>query len=113
MSTRRLLFLMTILSLIGLMKIPNSYVQGPMLGRSKPLIGAIRWDGWYRGSPYVQNLASSEWHYRHPFFAKMLPDGRLEAAADSQEVMDQGIEYAAAGGIDFWIFNNVNTETQK
>ncbi|MBI2841157.1 MAG: hypothetical protein HYX75_22800 [Acidobacteria bacterium] len=78
---------------------------GVPVKKGNALVGAIRWDGWYRGSPYVSVLAPDEWRYRHPFYARTLADGQLEAFSDSQEVMDQEIAYAAAGGIDFWIFN--------
>lgn len=75
------------------------------VSRRRPIVGAYRWDAWYRGSPYVKLLAAEEWHYRHPFFAKILPDGQVEVFGDKQAVMDREIKYAAAGGIDFWVFN--------
>jgi hypothetical protein len=69
------------------------------------LVGAIRWDGWYRGSPYLQNLFPEEWRHRLPFYATVAEDGQVSMASDSQAVMDQEILYAAANGIDYWIFN--------
>ncbi len=68
------------------------------------LLGAIRWDGWFGGSHYVKNLFPEEWRYRLPFYASVLPDGQVDMASDSQAVMDQEIAYAAANGIDYWIF---------
>ena len=62
------------------------------------LLGAIRWDGWYGGSPYVKNLFPEEWRYRLPFYAAVSADGQVQMASDSQEVMDQEILYASASG---------------
>lgn len=69
------------------------------------LLGAIRWDGWFGGSHYVKNLFPEEWRYRLPFYAAVSEDGQVQMASDSQEVMDQEILYAAANGIDYWIFH--------
>ena len=32
-----------------------------------PVIGAIRWDGWFQDNPWERNLASEQWRYRLPF----------------------------------------------
>jgi len=75
----------------------------------RPLVGAIRWDAWHgdRGMPgraVEKSLGPKEWRYRLPFFAKELPDGKVELRGDTQEVMDREIEYASAAGIDYWAF---------
>jgi hypothetical protein len=77
----------------------------------RPLVGAIRWDAWTQwggehdfGS-YEKCLGPKEWHYRVPFFGKVVSDDRVELRGDTQEVMDQEIAYAAAAGLDYWAFD--------
>ena len=54
--------------------------------------------------PSRRSLGPKHWHYRLPFFAKVLADDRVEVRGDTQEVMDQEIAYAAAGKLDYWTF---------
>lgn len=67
-------------------------------------VGAIRWDAWFKGNPWEKHLTPKEWHDRLPFYAKVLPDGTVEARSDSQEVMDREIAYASRGGLRYWAF---------
>ncbi len=71
-------------------------------------IGAIRWDAWFTDpeavNPYEKNLAPLRWHGRLPFYAKILSDTVVEVRGDTQEVIDQEIAYAKAGGLDYWAF---------
>jgi len=67
-------------------------------------VGAIRWDGWYKGNSWQKNLAAPQWHYRLPFYASTDAQGNLEICGDSQEVMDREIAFAKAGGISYWAF---------
>lgn len=78
----------------------------PRAGAStaKPIVGAIRWDGWFKGNPWEKNLQSPQWRYRLPFYAKVNPDGKVEVCEDSQEVMDREIRYASDAGLDYWAF---------
>lgn len=69
-----------------------------------PIVGAIRWDGWFSGSSWQKNLQSKEWKYRLPFYAKTDADGAVTVNEDSQAVMDQEIVYASRAGIDYWAF---------
>jgi len=76
-----------------------------------PLIGAIRWDGWYYGSSsdditaiLEKTLAPKRFHNRLPFFAKEISDDSVYINGSSQEVMDQEIAYAKTCGLDYWAF---------
>ena len=74
-----------------------------------PKIGAIRWDAWYgdkdaTGTAVQQSLGAQRWHYRLPFCAKVLSAFMVQMECATQTVIDQEIEYARAGGIDYWAF---------
>jgi hypothetical protein len=72
---------------------------------SYPLIGAIRWDFWFKGSPMIRTaLSEPQWRYRLPFFAKVRRDGLVEVSGDSQDTVDREILAAVEGGIDYWAF---------
>lgn len=70
---------------------------------ARPIVGAIRWDGWTENSKWGNNLKPEQWHYRLPFYAKVC-DGKLEVRADSQDIMDQEIMYASDAGLSYWAF---------
>ncbi len=71
---------------------------------SRPIVGAIRWDGWNQWAYYEKCFDPPEWHYRLPFFGWITPDGKARVREDSQEVIDQEIVYAKAGGLNYWAF---------
>jgi len=86
--------------------------EGPLVrDQSGPLVGAIRWDAWTHWAGenewagYEASLGPTQWHYRVPFYGKIVSDDKVEIRADTQEVMDQEIAYAAAGGLDYWAFD--------
>lgn len=75
----------------------------------RPKLGAIRWDAWHgaAGGPGIaveKSLGPEKYHWRLPFFAKVLAPDKVEIRSDNQAVMDQEIAYAQAGGIDYWAF---------
>jgi hypothetical protein len=86
-----------------------------------PLIGAIRFDAWSNSrcrllqdpvtkqsncrQLYGDYLGPAMWHYRLPFFAKVISKDRVQVFEDNQNVIDQEIQYSAAGGLSFWAFN--------
>ncbi|MBI2022809.1 hypothetical protein HYS97_03105, partial [Candidatus Daviesbacteria bacterium] len=87
--------------------LPFEQIQGQSLTQPevKPLVGAIRWGGWFSGSRWAKNLEDQKWHSRLPFYSKIGPDGKsIEILGDRQEVMDQEILYAKKAGIDFWAY---------
>lgn len=69
------------------------------------LVGAIRWDGWNETYKEQKMLNPKQWHYRVPFFGKVVSDDEVHINGNSQDVMDREINYAADGGIDYWAFN--------
>ena len=77
---------------------------------TKPLIGAIRWDAWHvagEGSPVKameRSLGPKQYHYRLPFFAKVVSESEVRIDGYTQKIVDQEIAYAKAGGIDYWAF---------
>ncbi len=92
--------------------------------RGPALVGAIRWDAWHGdaglgigpetfkeksgkltpGLAVERSLGPKHWHYRLPFYAKVISDNKVEIRGNSQAVADKEIEYAAAGGIDYFAF---------
>lgn len=76
----------------------------------RPAVGAIRWDAWthWAGETgwggYEKTLWPRQWHYRVPFYGRIVGEDQVEIRADTQEVMDQEIAYAAAGGLSYWAF---------
>ena len=75
---------------------------------AKPIVGAIRWDAWYgRGSPVSEvekTLGPKKYHFRLPFFAKVVSPAAVSIDGDSQQVMEQEITYAADAGLNYWAF---------
>jgi len=74
----------------------------------RALVGAIRWDDWHDKEGYAYKswskyLEPEQWHYRHPFFAK-LDICKLTIRCDIQEVADKEIAYAKESGLDYWAY---------
>ena len=70
----------------------------------RPFVGAIRWDGWNEWDLWQKCFDSPKWRDRLPFFATITPEGKACVREDSQDVIDQEIAYAKAGGFDYWAF---------
>lgn len=81
------------------------------------LVGAIRWDAWhtpvkdtvhggYGGPVKAVEYALSQKQYqtRAPFFSKLISDSVIRIDGYTREIMDREINYAKAGGIDYWAF---------
>lgn len=76
---------------------------------TRPVVGAIRWDAWHGPASEVgltveRTLAPEQWHYRVPFFGKVVGDNAVEARGNTQQIMDREIAYAHAAGLDYWAF---------
>lgn len=75
---------------------------------SRPVVGAIRWDGWHSGDSVGNAVAKSlrppAWRDRLPFFARVLPDGAIELRGDTPEVMTAEIAAARTARLDYWAF---------
>ena len=76
---------------------------------SRPIVGAIRWDAWHGPASEVgltveRTLAPAHWHYRLPFYAKVVGENAVEARGATQAIIDQEIDYAHGAGLDYWAF---------
>ena len=85
---------------------------------SHPLIGAIKWDGMHGDEDeigaYVQEtLGPERWHYRLPFYAKIVGKDKVLLDCTPQEVVDKEIQYAANGGLDYWAYVVYPTDDPK
>jgi len=73
-----------------------------------PIVGAIRWDGWYGEGAVVRQteiaLGPPKYHFRLPWFARLTGEAKVRINGDSQEIIEQEIAYAAAAGLNYWAF---------
>lgn len=80
----------------------------------RPIIGAIRWDGWYGEGPVVQavehSLGQPKYHFRLPWFARFGADGSVHIDGASPAVMEREIGYASQAGLDYWAFVDYGNE---
>ncbi len=81
-----------------------------MSHNQKTTIGAIRWDAWTEGNVWQANLNPPKWHSRVPFYGRILSENEVHVVGDSTEVIEQEIDFAHAGGLDYWIFLFHNAE---
>ena len=87
----------------------------------EPLVGAIRWDAYFSspGNPAFDDLhhgvvartttydlSPQRWHYRVPFFGKVLNKTAVVVDGDSAAVIGEELELAWQHGINFWSFCN-------
>ncbi|MCA1453671.1 hypothetical protein I6F35_10660 [Bradyrhizobium sp. BRP22] len=79
--------------------------------KSRPLVGAIRWDAWYSpGSAPTQavenSLSPEKYRWRTPFFARDQGNDSdaVSFPAITQEEMDKEIGQAVFAGLDYWAF---------
>ena len=102
----------SILILVALLLTPLAalYAAEP----EKPIVGAIRWDGWYGEGGVVKQTESTlgqrKYHCRLPWFASVLGDDRVSINGDSQAVVEQEIAYAAQAGLNYWAFVDYASE---
>ena len=77
-------------------------------GDEGPIVGAIRWDGWYGDGTVTKaveaSLGQPKYHFRLPWFAQLQSDGAVRINGDSQANMEQEIAYAAAARLNYWAF---------
>jgi hypothetical protein len=74
----------------------------------RPIVGAIRWDGWYGDGVVTKaveaSLGQPKYHFRLPWFAQVQGDGVVRIHGDSQAIVEQEIAYAAEAGLNYWAF---------
>ncbi|NBV20454.1 MAG: hypothetical protein EBS05_00435, partial [Proteobacteria bacterium] len=75
---------------------------------SRPIVGAIRWDGWYGEGAVVRamehSLGQPKYHFRLPWFARFDETGTVHINGDSTAVIEQEIAYASQAGLNYWAF---------
>lgn len=74
----------------------------------RPTVGAIRWDAWYGDGSVVKAVESSlgqrKYHFRLPWFARVIGADMVSINGDSQTIVEQEIAYAAKAGLNYWAF---------
>lgn len=90
--------------------------NGPPTWAQKIAVGAIRWDAWVGdtnttgvgatavGLQVERGLSPNQYHYRAPFFSKVISPDSIQCRGMTQKIMDQEIAYAKDAGIDYWAF---------
>lgn len=77
-------------------------------GDELPIVGAIRWDGWYGDDSVVNTveatLGQPKFHYRLPWFARLMGGDKVSINGDSEAIMAKEIAYAARAGLKYWAF---------
>ena len=77
-------------------------------GDEPPIVGAIRWDGWYGDGSVVKaveaTLGQPKYHFRLPWFARVISNDTVSIKGDSQAIVAQEIDYAAQAGLNYWAF---------
>jgi len=73
------------------------------------VVGAIRWDAWHGpdsevGLTVEKTLSPRHYHHRLPFYAKVVGESSIEVRGNTQEIMDQEIEFAHQAGLGYWAF---------
>ena len=75
---------------------------------ARPTVGAIRWDGWYGDGGVTKavefSLGQPKYHFRLPWFARVLGGDKVSINGDSQAVVEQEIAYATRAGLNYWAF---------
>lgn len=92
--------------LATLMQLPLAVLHAGETER--PIVGAIRWDAWYgENGPVKQtevSLGPPKYHFRLPWFARVVGEGKVSINGDSQEIVEKEIAYAAEAGLNYWAF---------
>jgi hypothetical protein len=96
-------------SLIVLAAVLHLATPPPLHGGDEaPIVGAIRWDGWYGDGGVVKAVETSleppKYHFRLPWFAHVMGADKVRINGDSQAIMEQEITYAAQAGLNYWAF---------
>jgi hypothetical protein len=88
--------------------------SAPVQALGRPIVGAIRWDAWYgQGGPVAEverSLGPRKFHFRLPFFARVLADDRVRINGDAPGVIEKEIASAAHAGLNYWAFVDYGDE---
>ena len=79
-----------------------------------PIVGAIRWDAWYGDGGATKAVEASlgppKYHFRLPWFARVVGEDKVSINGDSQTIVEQEISYAAKAGLNYWAFLDYGNE---
>ena len=79
-----------------------------------PIVGAIRWDAWYGEGGATKaveaSLGQPKYHFRLPWFARVVGGDNVSINGDSQTIVEQEIDYAARAGLNYWAFLDYGNE---
>ena len=96
--------------LVRLLLVPGSSraATAADLDYTPPIVGAIRWDAWYGEGEVVKqtelSLGPPKYHFRLPWFARVLGADKVRINGDSREIIEKEIAYAATAGLNYWAF---------
>ena len=84
----------------------------PVSRQENTLIGAIRWDAFFETDSKTSNvsrqvakaLSPKEFRWHAPFFAEVDESGNMSFPGYSLELVEQEIEYAKQGGLDYFAY---------
>ena len=97
--------------LTALLLAPLAALHG---GDDAPIVGAIRWDAWYGDGGATKaveaSLGQPKYHFRLPWFARVVGEGKVSINGDSQAIVEQEIDYAAKAGLNYWAFLDYGSE---
>lgn len=88
----------------GMALLSGSLAVSAVADVRRPLVGAIRWDAWYSGSPLSGILTSPRWADRTPDFATGEP-GKWTIAGSDPATLSREVELARNAGIDYFLFD--------
>ena len=86
----------------------SASLPGLLVADEAPIVGAIRWDGFYGDGGVVDavefSLGQPKYHFRLPWFARLTGEDKVSINGDSEAIMDREIAYAAQAGLNYWAF---------
>jgi len=93
----------------SILAVPLLFICQPAhAGDPAPIVGAIRWDAWYGCDGPVKNieitLGPPKYHFRLPWFARLIGADRVRIDGDSKQIVEQEIAYGAEAGLNYWAF---------
>lgn len=68
---------------------------------ARPTVGSFRWDGWYGKGSVTKAvealLGQPKYHFRLPWFARVIGEEKVSINGDSQAIVEQEIDYGRDG----------------
>ena len=97
------------------MTVPEGlYRPDAALRNERALVGAIRWDAWIGngeggvGLVVNRSLSPEKYHFRLPWFSKIIGPNEVFIDGATQEIVDDEIQFAKTYGIDYFAILHYN-----